>query len=188
MKKAACVLSLVLALALVGSALAEEFTTETIPMTILGQPACMVRTVRQGGPLKGFLGNTAQAQTTYGLDKDGKLICLSTTQSNSDGVGKTMLTGAAPAMAGGPFYVWGQSVRRPDQTKVNVPVTNQANNLNNNTNGGVATAFGGGAISNSISGAVSNSVSNASAAAAASAAATASGGTINGNQGGGNND
>lgn len=138
-----------LILGVVGAALAEEFKTETVPLTILGQPACMVRTVRQGGPLKGFFGNSAQAQSTYGLSQGsfGNLVCLSTTQSNSDGLGKAMLQGVPQAATLGGMQIIAAGQIRPDSTTVNVPVktnvrTNaSARSSSDNTNVNVNSNF-----------------------------------------------
>lgn len=136
-----------LILGIVGAALAEEFTTERIPMTILGQPAMMVRTVRQGGPLKGFFGNNAQAQSTYGLNAKGELVCLSTTQSNGDGLGKAMLQGVPQAAMLGGMQIIAAGQIRPDSTTVNVPVktnvrTNaSARSSSDNTNVNVNSNF-----------------------------------------------
>lgn len=181
MKKIILVAILVLAMAF--PAMARKVTVDTHPVTVLGQPCEVITVTDQGGPLSGFLGTTRVGQTTVTADEKGKLKALSSYGSQSDGVGKAILGNASQNLGAGALYAVGQAIRTPDTTQVN-----QSNSV---VGGG--TSFGAGAISNvnaqsqgQLQGQAQAQRQSQSQAQAQSQQQT--GGTINGNQNGGNND
>ena len=101
-------------------AVAEEFVTSVTPITVLGQPCAVVKTVRKGGPLSGFLGTTQINQTTVAADptQGGKLYTLSSSNNNNQGLGSQIISGATQNLGLGAMYAVGEAIRTPDQTKV----------------------------------------------------------------------
>jgi hypothetical protein len=138
MKKLVVLLAVVLVLGLVTSAIAEDwnYTVTSTPLTVLGRPCAVIKTVRKGGPLGGFLGNTQVTQTTVTVDKKGDLVTLSSSSEQATGLGDKMITGTFNGLGLGGMYALGQAIRTPDTTKVsqNVSGANSASNSNATNN------------------------------------------------------
>ena len=129
MKRAMLALSLILVLALVGSAVAGEWQpTETSYFTMFGSSFCRTTDRHIGGPLnKGFFGRNIYVTNVYAAPKaPGEApTCLSSHKSDYDGLGDGIVKGMTNNLGAGAMYAVGQAIRTPDsyRTSVNTNVS-----------------------------------------------------------------